>query len=52
MIILIPGIDIFLSVPLIIGSLGAVIVGTINPNAGFLGFSLQQWAVILGILAF
>ena len=52
MIILIPGIDIIFSIPLIIGSLGALIVGTINPAAGVLGFSFQQWAAILGILAF
>ena len=52
MIFLIPGVDVFLSIPLIVGSFGALIVGTINPNAGALGFSFQQWAVILGILAF
>ncbi|HXY86830.1 MAG TPA: hypothetical protein VEG44_00145 [Candidatus Acidoferrales bacterium] len=52
MIILIPGVDVFLSIPLIIGSFGALILGTLNPYAGFLGFSYQQWAVILGILAF
>lgn len=52
MIILIPGIDLLLAVPLIAGSIGALVLGVINPNAAFLGFSLQQWAVILGILAF
>jgi len=52
MIILIPGIDLIFSVPLIMGSIGSLILGTISPDAGVLGFSFQQWAAILGILAF
>ena len=53
MIILLPGVlKLILSSPLIAGSVGAFVLGAINPNASVLGFSFQQWAVISVILAF